>query len=86
MFHHLSGLQPDSGATLAHGSGTRSCAAASSGHAGGQVREADAEAVAMLGLDTFPSLVVLPSDTGGVIKYTGAPALSWQQHVIWGGP
>jgi len=40
----------------------------------------------MLGLDTFPSLVVLPSDTGGVIKYIGAPAFSWQQHVIWGGP
>jgi hypothetical protein len=57
----------------------------SPGHAGGQVREADAEAVAMLGLDTVPALVVLPPDTGGVIKYTGAPAPLWHQLRIWRG-
>ena len=49
------------------------------------MREADAEAVAMLGLDTVPALVVLPPDTGGVIKYTGAPAPLWHQLRIWRG-
>lgn len=35
----------------------------------------DSGAIAELGLDTFPSLVVLPAD-GSVVKYGGAPQVA----------
>ena len=40
-----------------------------------QVRDTDSEAIAALGLDTFPLLVVLPAD-GSVVKYSGAPLVA----------
>ena len=46
-----------------------------------QVRDTDSEAIAELGLDTFPSLVMLPAD-GSVVKYGGVPQAAHITHRI----